>query len=100
MFAMRDADEVAAVLDLAARGHHATAISRAMGIPRRTVSDWMHARLPRSARPRCPNCGHQPHVFRELPSAYAYLLGAYLGDGCLSEHARAVFRLRVVLDAI
>jgi hypothetical protein len=29
---------------------------------------------------------------------YAYLLGLYLGDGCLSEHARGVFRLRVALD--
>jgi hypothetical protein len=31
--------------------------------------------------------------------AYAYLLEMYLGDGCLSEHPRAVFKLRVSLDA-
>lgn len=30
--------------------------------------------------------------------SYAYLLGLYLGDGCLSEHPRDVFKLRVVLD--
>jgi hypothetical protein len=28
-----------------------------------------------------------------------YLLGLYLGDGCLSSHRRGVFRLRVVLDS-
>ena len=27
-----------------------------------------------------------------------YLLGLYLGDGCISAHARGVYRLRVVLD--
>jgi hypothetical protein len=30
---------------------------------------------------------------------YAYLLGLYLGDGCISEHRREVWRLRIVLDA-
>ena len=31
--------------------------------------------------------------------AYAYLLGLYLGDGCLLRHRRGVYRLNVVLDA-
>lgn len=31
--------------------------------------------------------------------AYAYVLGQYLGDGCLSEHRRRVFRLRVNCSA-
>jgi hypothetical protein len=34
-----------------------------------------------------------------LPAAYVYLLGMYLGDGCLSEHRRAVYKLRISLDA-
>jgi hypothetical protein len=34
-----------------------------------------------------------------LGAAYAYLLGLYLGDGCLSEQRRNVYRLRIVLDA-
>jgi hypothetical protein len=29
---------------------------------------------------------------------YAYLLGLYLGDGCISSHPRGVFKLRVSLD--
>ena len=27
-----------------------------------------------------------------------HLLGLYLGDGCISAHARGVYRLRIVLD--
>jgi len=30
--------------------------------------------------------------------AYSYLLGIYLGDGCLSEHPRDVYRLRIFCD--
>ena len=33
-------------------------------------------------------------------ASYAYLLGIYLGDGCISDHPRGVCRLRITLDAI
>jgi hypothetical protein len=46
----------------------------------------------------CHSCGAAAHDFDRLPWSYAYLLGLYLGDGCLSNHPRGVFRLRVVLD--
>jgi hypothetical protein len=40
-------------------------------------------------------------VFRCLTeSAYAYLLGIYLGDGCLAAHKRGVFRLEIALDGV
>jgi hypothetical protein len=40
-------------------------------------------------------------VFRCLTeSAYAYLLGIYLGDGCLTAHKRGVFRLEIALDGV
>jgi hypothetical protein len=32
-------------------------------------------------------------------TAYAYLLGLYLGDGCLAWHRRDVYHLRISLDA-
>ncbi|WP_343252042.1 LAGLIDADG family homing endonuclease [Mycobacterium sp. UM_Kg27] len=39
------------------------------------------------------------HDFSRLPAAeYCYLLGLYLGDGCISQYARAC-RLRITLDA-
>lgn len=31
--------------------------------------------------------------------SYPYLLGLYLGDGCLAAHPRGVFKLRITLDA-
>jgi hypothetical protein len=34
-----------------------------------------------------------------LPQAYVYLLGLYLGDGCISAGRRGVYRLRVYLDS-
>ena len=75
-------------------------MSRVLGVPRETVRDWR--RIEGSGRERragadetCPICGTSPVDARE----YAYLLGLYLGDGCLSEHRRGVYRLRISLDA-
>lgn len=79
-------------------------IERLTNISRTTVRDWRRlaaAGLTNSTRqkgaggsPSCPICDR-----RELEERrYAYLLGMYLGDGCLSEHQRRVFKLRIVLD--
>jgi len=38
------------------------------------------------------------HAFTDFPRSYVYLLGLYLGDGCISRHRREVYRLRIVLD--
>lgn len=38
-------------------------------------------------------------ALRSSPSTYVYLLGLYLGDGCISTHPRGVYRLRLTLDA-
>lgn len=96
----RPASEVEAVLKLVAGGLNDCAISRATGIPRVTVRDWRiygGQRRPgtKGAGPTdCPVCDGA-----DLDSGwYAYLLGLYLGDGCLNECARRVFKLRVVLD--
>ncbi len=49
------------------------------------------------------NCAFCDRRHRQLPpipsDRYAYLLGMYLGDGCISEQQRGVTRLRVTLDA-
>lgn len=93
--------EVVRAIALGLTGLNATDISRRTGIPRRTVHDWLHFKTPRR-RSRvtrgCPACGHPPHDFRSLPPSYVYLLGVYLGDGCISPHPRGVFRLRIALD--
>ena len=46
----------------------------------------------------CAQCGGDDHGFAALPPAYVYLLGLYLGDGCLAAHRQSVYRLRIFLD--
>lgn len=86
---MHSADTVTAALDLAGEGHPGTEIAQRLGIPRSTVRDWILGKVPRRAV--VPNPDH-------LPDVYAYLLGLYLGDGCLSPTAKGVYKLRVFLD--
>ena len=87
-------------LTLLADGLTAAEVARRTGIPRSTVRDWHLGRAPGQARER----PHRLCPIDELSSldeaAYAYLLGLYLGDGCISEHPRGVWRLRITLDAI
>jgi hypothetical protein len=90
------------VLALRQEGLGARRIAKCTGLPLGTVKDWLAGKLPaysRSGDPgRCASCGHVRHNFPSLPSEYVYLLGLYLGDGCISAHSRGVYRLRVFLD--
>jgi hypothetical protein len=97
--------EVAHVLELRAEGLGARRIARQTGLPVGTVRDWLAGKLPRHSRALtgtdvdgCKQCGHEPHRFGELGASYAYLLGLYLGDGCISRGPRSVYRLRINLD--
>ena len=72
-----------------------------MGIPRPTVRDWLAGRVPEIAHrasESCEMCGGPDHHLDRLGERYSYLLGLYLGDGCLSSHPRGVFKLRITLD--
>ena len=92
---MRTAEEIDTVLRLCEAGLGDKAISELTEIPRRTVSDWRHGRTP--SRERLAPCSHDP---AEIPEEqYAYLLGIYLGDGCLTAYPRGVWRLRVSCEA-
>jgi len=65
------------------------------------VRDWLSGRVPArwtAGTEICSQCGHSVHDFKDLPPSYVYLLGIYLGDGCISTHPRAVYRLRLSLD--
>jgi hypothetical protein len=94
---MRSFDEYHSVQQLVASGMDDCAIARKTGIPRTTVCMWRRGR-PRSPTPvGASPCG-KAHDLPNLPArAYAYLLGMYLGDGCISA-ARRVWVLRVALD--
>jgi hypothetical protein len=105
---MRSAEEVQRVLHLATEGLNQSQIARTTGIPRGTIRDWLHGRIPDPARwsggrrrGRCMRCDglREPFPFSILiEHGYAYLLGLYLGDGCISLSRRGVYRLRVFLD--
>ena len=96
---MRSDEEFTAVQGLVASGFNDCQVSRLTGIPRGTVR-YMRIRGRNGcstgirSRGGCPVCGDG---YLD-DAAYAYLLGLYLGDGCLSEHPRKVFRLRITLD--
>lgn len=95
---MRTRQEVDRVMALRAEGLNAGEIGRLTGIPRGTVRDWLAGRTPEFGPPdnprrSCPVCRADP---LSLPrAAYTYLLGLYLGDGCLSTHPRGVYKLRI-----
>ena len=96
---MHDPQDVDFVLALLRRGYSDAETSRRSGIPRRTVWDWRHGRIPgrNDARQKsCPICRPGPTCLPE--GAYAYALGLYLGDGYVSAHPRT-YCLRIFLDA-
>jgi hypothetical protein len=93
---MHPEDRVRSVIRFVGEGLNDCEISRRTGVPRRTVLDWRHGRIPgrKRASRACPRCHGAP---LDEP-AYAYLLGLYLGDGCISPAARCD-KLRIFQDA-
>jgi hypothetical protein len=69
------------------------------GINRTTLREWRdHPDKAQAARTDCPRCGDDP-ALPEPRADYAYLLGLYLGDGCISvggSPAKGVWRLRIM----
>jgi len=93
---MHSAETVSLVFDLVGRGLNDCEIARMTGVPRSTVRDWRVGKVPMRAAGHCEICAGKS---LDAPgAAYAYLLGMYLGDGCISRHPRA-YRLRITLDS-
>jgi hypothetical protein len=99
------AELIVEILDRLDRGEPRGAVAAATGIPVDTIRNWQRGRVPVRAKrmaqglPTCARCGRERHDHAVLPAdAYAYLLGIYLGDGCLYEHTRGTWVLRVTLD--
>ncbi len=95
---MHDEAVVARAISDGRSGLSASEISRRTGVPRSTVRGWLAGSAPRSIG-GCPSCGGLKHRFEDLPTSYVYLLGLYLGDGCISAHPRGVYKLRISLEA-
>ncbi|GAA2741702.1 transcriptional regulator [Kitasatospora cinereorecta] len=82
-------------VDLLTAGLTLSQVSRVTGVSRSALREWT-ARLEPSPRmtAECPVPSGRldPAVPRDT---YSYLLGLYLGDGCLSEERRGVHALRI-----
>jgi hypothetical protein len=93
---MHDAITVAHALELSGGGLNDCQVSRRTGIPRTTIGMWRRGKVPQKRPAPCDLCaGRSP----DLPGAkYTYLLGLYLGDGCISRDPRT-YRIRIFLDA-
>jgi len=83
-------------LGLLDQGFSQNAVSKQTGISRAAIRSWLVRIEPLEyARGRdCPLCGSTP-MPPEAPASYSYLLGLYLGDGCVSANRRGVYSLRI-----
>ncbi|MFF4987085.1 helix-turn-helix domain-containing protein [Streptosporangium saharense] len=87
------------VLRLLGSGQTVSSVSRQTGVSRSTVRQWRDNPDHLSSRvASCPRCQEIPQP--PAPGdVYAYLLGLYLGDGCIStvgDPAKQVWSLRIM----
>ncbi|WRZ93508.1 transcriptional regulator [Streptomyces sp. NBC_01007] len=83
-------------LALVDQGRSLNSVSKETGISRAAIRSWQIRVEPldgNRSQP-CPRCRAVPEDPDE-PAAYAYLLGLYLGDGCVSLLRRGVHFLRI-----
>lgn len=86
-------------LALLSDGRSLNSVSRHTGISRSAIREWTVRiePLPRRSGTSCGLCAETPSP--PAPAAeYVYLLGLYLGDGCISAHRRGVQCLRIACD--
>jgi hypothetical protein len=79
-------------------GHSLSSVSRSTGINRSTRRGWRdHPEKAQRSRASCPRCADVA-ALPEPGADYAYLLGVYLGDGCISragDRNKDVWKLRI-----
>jgi hypothetical protein len=83
-------------LALVAQGRSLNSVSKETGVSRSAIRSWQIRVEPldRNRAQPCPRCCDAP----QGPSdsvAYAYLLGLYLGDGCISRLRSGAYFLRI-----
>lgn len=81
-------------LDSLAAGETLSSVSRRLSVSRSAIRAWRDEPAPSVDPTACPRCTDSTLAADE----YSQLLGLYLGDGCLSEHRKAVFALRIACD--
>lgn len=78
-------------------GFSLRSVSRSTGVNRSTLRDWREQPGKALNRASCSRCAENP-ALPEPQADYAYLLGLYLGDGCISRAGardKEVWKLRV-----
>ncbi|MEU9580002.1 helix-turn-helix domain-containing protein [Streptomyces chilikensis] len=82
-------------LSLVAQGRSLNSVSRELGVSRAAIRDWQVRLIPlQRAGAACERC-------RPIPGppdngvAYSYLLGLYLGDGCISKGRNSSLVMRI-----
>jgi hypothetical protein len=93
---LRDQKDFESAMALMEMGRGDSEIARLTGIPRPTISAWRHGRGITYHR-RVALAAH--HWRPKDPAAYSYLLGIYLGDGCVQITPRTAASLVVTLDS-
>jgi len=96
-------DKVRAVFALADAGHSKSEIARRTGVSRPQVREWLRADLRevlgspmRMASAKPAHDSASCDAMLDVPiGSYSYLLGQYLGDGCISDQGRGHPRLRL-----
>jgi hypothetical protein len=91
---MYDLETRKRTLALVGRGRSLNSISKQTGISRAAIRSWQTRIEPLRHPSECTRCGDRPAA-PQPPGAYAYLLGLYLGDGCVSPHPRSGHHLRI-----
>ena len=91
-------------LHLLSTGRTTRSVAAEIGVPRRTIADWVNTTAPIDReRHKHQHATEGCKLILEpgwlAMTSYVYLLGLYLGDGCLSAHPRDVWRLRIFCDA-
>lgn len=83
-------------LSLLTTGMSLNSVSKQTGIARATIRSWTVRvePLPHIRPATCCRCADAPALPADQ-AAYVYLLGLYLGDGCLSPARKGVYVLRI-----
>ena len=85
-------------LSLFSENNNASQTAQKLSIPRHVVRAWVTGGVTRAEDSKIELIN--PLEFNlSQKKAYSYILGLYLGDGCVSKtHKENVFRMRIVLD--
>ncbi|MEW2632252.1 transcriptional regulator [Streptomyces sp. NPDC048389] len=91
---MYDLDTRKRALALVGQGRSPNSVSQETGVSRAAIRSWQSRLEPLGRGTPCLRCEASPRLPEDL-AAYSYLLGLYLGDGCISSSRRGVDVLRI-----